>query len=239
MRFDLHIHSCLSPCADRDMSPRAVVRRACEAGLDAIALCDHNSARNAPAFQAACAAEGLYGLYGLEISAAEQLHVLTVFDTPADALAMTEQVYAALPGRSNVPERFGHQQVMDADDRLEDVDWNPLILPTTLHVRDIGAAARKLGGLVIAAHADRPEFSIFSELKLLRGDEGFDAMELSDHAGQALWRQHFAGLPVLCASDAHQLRDIGCAWNEADLPRFCVASLRAALAGGAVHCVTR
>ena len=49
MRFDLHIHAFLSPCASLEMSPRAIARRASEAGLDAVALCDHNSARNTPA----------------------------------------------------------------------------------------------------------------------------------------------------------------------------------------------
>ena len=76
MRFDLHIHSCLSPCADLEMSPRAIARRACEAGLDAIALCDHNSARNTPALREACAAEGIASLYGMEIATAEELHAL-------------------------------------------------------------------------------------------------------------------------------------------------------------------
>jgi len=47
---DLHIHSCLSPCGEEEMRPRALVNRAKAKGLDMIAICDHNSAENAAAF---------------------------------------------------------------------------------------------------------------------------------------------------------------------------------------------
>jgi hypothetical protein len=239
MRFDLHIHSCLSPCADLEMSPRAIARRACEAGLDAIALCDHNSARNTPALREVCAAEGIACLCGMEIATVEELHALALFDTVKAALAMTEQIYAALPPRVNAPELFGEQPVVNADDQVVDLEWRLLGAPTSLAVRDVAAAVHRLGGLFIAAHVDRPMFSVSSQLGVLAGDEGFDAMELTRHAERALWRRRFPGLPVVCSSDAHQLRDIGDAWNEADLPDFTVAGLRAALAADAVHCVVK
>ena len=35
-KSDLHIHSCLSPCAELDMSPKAIVERSLEQGLDII-----------------------------------------------------------------------------------------------------------------------------------------------------------------------------------------------------------
>ena len=239
MRFDLHIHSCLSPCAGLEMSPRAIARRACEAGLDAIALCDHNSARNTPALREACAAEGIASLYGMEIATAEELHALAVFDTLGAALAMTEQVYAALPPRLNVPELFGEQPVVNLDNQVVELEWRLLSAPTNLAVRDIAAAVRELGGIFIASHVDRPMFSISSQLGALAGDEGFEAMELTRHAERALWRRRYPGLPILCSSDAHELHDIGTAWNEADLPDFTIASLRAALAADVVHCVVK
>ncbi len=43
---DLHVHTFLSPCASRDMSPGAVVRRCREVGLDVVAITDHNSGGN-------------------------------------------------------------------------------------------------------------------------------------------------------------------------------------------------
>jgi hypothetical protein len=221
------------------MSPRAIARRACAAGLDGMALCDHNSARNTPALREACAAEGIACLCGMEVATAEELHALALFDTAEAALALTEQVYAALPSRLNVPKLFGEQPVVNVDDQVVALEGRLLCAPTRLAVREVGAAVHALGGLFIAAHVDRPIFSISSQLGMLAGDEGFDAMELTRHAERALWRQRFPGLPIVCSSDAHELRDIGTAWNEADLPDFTVTSLRAALAADAVHCVVK
>ena len=46
---DLHIHSCLSPCGDALMTPNNIVGMAYIKQLDAIAVCDHNTAENLPA----------------------------------------------------------------------------------------------------------------------------------------------------------------------------------------------
>lgn len=220
------------------MSPRSIARRACSAGLDGIALCDHNSARNTPALREACAAEGIACLFGLEIATAEELHALALFDTTAAALAMTEQVYA-LPPRLNIPRLFGEQPVVNVDDQVVDTEWRLLSAPTRLAVRDVAAAVHALGGLFLASHVDRAEFSVSSQLGVLAGDEGFEAMELTRHAERALWRQRYPGLPVVCSSDAHELQDIGTAWNEANLPDFSVASLREVFAADRVNCIVR
>ena len=43
---DFHVHTALSPCGDDEMSPPAIVDAALAAGLDMIAVCDHNAAGN-------------------------------------------------------------------------------------------------------------------------------------------------------------------------------------------------
>ena len=48
-RYDLHLHSCLSPCGDTDMTPNNLVNMAALLGCDIIALTDHNTCRNTPA----------------------------------------------------------------------------------------------------------------------------------------------------------------------------------------------
>ena len=53
---DMHIHTVLSPCASRDMTPPAIVREAARKGMAVIAVCDHNSAGNVEAVAAAAAA---------------------------------------------------------------------------------------------------------------------------------------------------------------------------------------
>ena len=62
---DLHIHSCLSPCGDDDMTPANIAGMAKIKGLDIIAVTDHNSARNLPAVEKCCEAYGLLLLPGM------------------------------------------------------------------------------------------------------------------------------------------------------------------------------
>lgn len=57
--YDLHIHSCLSPCGDQDMTPKNIVNMALLKELELIALTDHNSCKNCPAIMKAAAGTGL------------------------------------------------------------------------------------------------------------------------------------------------------------------------------------
>jgi len=230
-RFDLHLHSCLSPCGDLECSPSAVAHAAKAAGLDGVMLADHNSARNCPALAEACRAESLACLFGLEITTAEEVHVLAVFDTLEQAAAMTEIVYAALPKRVNQPEVFGYQAVVNAQDEVEELDWHLLSAPTRLPLGTVGRKVHELGGLFIASHVDRSAFSVFSQLGGLSGDEGFDAVELTVFADLDAWRPRLLGLPVIRSSDAHFLDAIGTAWTETDLPAFTTAALKEAFRG--------
>ncbi len=235
MRFDLHIHSCLSPCADLEMAPAAIVAQACLAGLGGIAVVDHNSARNAPAMAECCAAAGLACLFGLEVATIEDVHLLTLFDRVEQAAAMTDLVYAALPRRVNQPEVFGDQPIVNAQGEIDELEWRLLSAPTRLSLAEVGAAVRDCGGLLVASHVDRPTFSFFSQLGVLSGDEGFDAMELSAHSQAADWRARTGRLPLVRSSDAHYLHQIGRVWSEAELPALTVAGLRAALQADAVQ----
>lgn len=236
MRFDLHIHSCLSPCASLEMSPSAIVRAAVQAGLEGVALCDHNSARNAPAFAECCAAGGLACLFGLEVCTAEEVHVLTIFDVVEQALAMTDHVYAALPARVNQPEVFGDQPVVNAREEIAELEWRMLSAPTRLTLPQVRDLTRELGGLFIASHVDRPAFSVYSQLGVLSGQEGFDGMEVTRHALLSAWAQRVWPLGLLRSSDAHRLDELGSGWSEAELASFTVAALRGALSRGGVAC---
>ena len=46
--YDLHLHSCLSPCGSDDMTPADLAAMCALAGLDVVALTDHNTAVTAP-----------------------------------------------------------------------------------------------------------------------------------------------------------------------------------------------
>jgi predicted metal-dependent phosphoesterase TrpH len=83
-RADLHIHTCLSPCGDWDMTPRVVVEQSIERRLDIIAITDHNTAENAGAAMEKGRALGLTVLPGMEICSVEEAHVIALFDSLED-----------------------------------------------------------------------------------------------------------------------------------------------------------
>ena len=120
MRYDLHLHTCLSPCADRDMTPATVAGLAKLAGAELIAVTDHNSALNLPAAEKACREYGLHLLPGLEVTTAEELHLLCYFKTVEAALEYGRELYAALPALPCDPVIWGEQWVTDEEDRVLD-----------------------------------------------------------------------------------------------------------------------
>lgn len=232
MKFDLHVHSCLSPCADLEMSPGEIVKRALAAGMDGLALTDHQSARNCPAIAECAARAGLPCLFGMELQTVEEVHTVALFDTVEAALALTDWVYEALPKRVNDPDTFGDQPVVTWDDDIIEMEWRILAMGCRRSIPEAAEKVRALGGLYIAAHVDRPNFSVLGSLGAI--PEGcFDAVELSRTADEAVWLPKAAGYAATRSSDAHNLDDVARVWTEADLPEFSVAALRAAFAARA------
>jgi len=98
---DLHIHTVLSPCAEVEMIPPLIVRRARELGLGLIAITDHNSAENVDSVQRAARGSGLKVLPGMEVQTSEEVHVLCLFDTLEQVLDWQECVFGSLPPLKN------------------------------------------------------------------------------------------------------------------------------------------
>ncbi len=231
MKFDLHVHSCLSPCANLEMSPSEIVARAISAGMDGIALTDHQSARNCPAIAECVRRAGLKCLYGMEVQTAEEVHTVALFDTVEQALALTNWVYEAMPKRVNDPETFGDQPVVTWDDDIVEMEWRILAMSCRRTIPETAAKVHELDGLYIAAHIDRPNFSVLGSLGAIP-DNSFDAVELSRTANESLWFPKAAGYAVIRSSDAHNLDDVARVWTEAD-GEFSVAGLRAIFAAKA------
>ena len=232
MKFDLHIHSCLSPCANLEMSPGEIVARAKAAGMGGIALTDHQSARNTPAIAECARRAGLSCLFGMEVQTAEEVHTVALFDTTEQALKLTDWVYEAMPKRVNDPETFGDQPVVTWDDDIVDLEWRILAMGCRRTIPETAAKVHELGGLYVAAHVDRPNFSCLGTLGAI--PEGcFDAVELSRTAEAADWLPKIGDYAVTRSSDAHNLDDVAKVWSEADLPAFTVDALRGAFAAKA------
>jgi PHP family Zn ribbon phosphoesterase len=201
---DLHIHTCLSPCGEPEMSPTKVARQAREKGLDLIAVCDHNSAENVEATTRAGRKVGLAVIGGMEITSREEVHVLGLFREPGPLNAAQQTVHDHLPGE-NDPDYFGEQLVMDEDDRVIGRQERLLIGATDLTLADVVRVIHDLEGIAIAAHVDRPSYSILSQLGFIPAGLRLDGVEISDRRPDGLGDE----LPVISSSDAHRLEEIG------------------------------
>jgi 3',5'-nucleoside bisphosphate phosphatase len=225
---DFHLHSCLSPCGALDMSPAAIARAAKAAGLDAIALADHNSARNAPAFAAACRREKLFALYGMEICAAEDIHCLALFETPDAALAFGAFLYARLPDVPNIPEKWGDQVVVDDRDQVLEIVPRYLGNATDIPFGDLPALVAGRGGLFIPAHIDRTACGLLAQFGLLPPESG-PILEVTRHRVREMQDLCGADHTLVTFSDSHHLADIGRAATEIEADAFTLPALRAAL----------
>ncbi len=209
---DLHIHTALSPCADNEMTPPAIVARAIAEGLAMIAVCDHNSARNAAAVQRA-AGDDLTVIAGMEITSAEECHVVGLFPAAAAAEAAGAELAATLPAAdAGYAAFFGEQFVLAADGAPAGEECVALAMATPLAIGEVVDLVHRHGGLAVAAHIDRRSFGVIGQLGLFPDEAGFDAVELSRHVApgseaEAAFREH--GLPILHSSDSHYPEDIG------------------------------
>jgi PHP family Zn ribbon phosphoesterase len=200
-----------------------------EAGLHMIALTDHNTAGNAPAFQSACAQEGIVAVYGAEATSSEEAHVLGLFERLEQATEFGETLYNTLPEIDFDPERYGDQVVVDDHEMIVGTLPRHLIGASSFSVQELGALIHELGGLFVPAHVDRSVFSIWSQLGFLPPDD-YDAIERTAESG----RIESGGFTVIANSDAHVPEHVGRRYSsfEAERPDF--AAFADALRSGTV-----
>ena len=203
---DLHIHSCLSPCGDDDMTPANIAGMAKIKGLDIIAVTDHNTARNLPAAQACCEAYGLLLLPGMEITTREEVHLLGYFENVDTALAFGEEIKKHLPKKKNNPRFFGRQLVMNEDDEILDEEDALLIGATDLPLKEAAELVLAFGGVPVPAHINRGANGLLVNLGLMPDEPFYPTVE----AARQLPCEESAlrGRHVLHSSDAHYLGDI-------------------------------
>ena len=210
------------------MAPRDIAETAREKGLDIIALTDHNTALNCPAFREACNSFGLYPLFGMEVTTSEELHCLALFSKVEEALAFGDEISACYRGPVNIPEKFGDQIYLDEEENiLGVVEVNLAQGATDLSLTGLGSLIRSAGGLFIPAHIDRPSYSIASQLGFLPPDD-YHALEVT------LPRPHIdtGSYPLTAGSDAHYPEDIGKRYTLLEVRELSFHGIADALSGG-------
>jgi PHP family Zn ribbon phosphoesterase len=161
---DLHNHSCLSPCGSLEMSPRYMAECAAARNLKVMALTDHNSSLNCPAFAKVCHLFNIIPIFGMEATTSEEIHALCLFTSLEASLAFSEYAYSILTPFLNNSEKTGDQVYVDEEDQIEGEVEYYLINPIALSIDEIGAKTAGYGGIVIPAHVERPAFSMISQL---------------------------------------------------------------------------
>jgi len=231
---DLHIHTAVSPCAADEMTPPAIVRAASREGLMMVAICDHNTTAHTTVVQKAAGTD-VAVIAGIEITTAEEAHVLALFPDAEHANAVGKKVRATLPENRNG--FCSSSPLMDSAGRVIGSEPKMLAAASTLELEETVRLIRKNHGLAVAAHVDRPSFSVVSQLGIFPDDAGFDAVEISPVAARSLSRSRefeTFGLPVITSSDAHFLSDVGSSYTVFEMrePTFAELTLALRSVGG-------
>lgn len=212
--YDLHVHSCLSPCADDDMTPNNIAGMAAIKGLHIVALTDHNTTKNCRAFYTAARKNGIIPIAGMEMTTAEDVHLVCLFPTleAAEAFDATYQQYRVL--YKNRPEIFGEQFILDENDEKIGEEENLLLNASALSIDEAYALLTEYGAVVFPAHIDRDENGIIAALGWLPETPHFECVEFRDNANIESYTKMYnlEGKLILTDSDAHYLWDI----NEAE-----------------------
>ena len=221
--YDFHIHSCLSPCGDNDMTPANIAGMAFVNGLQAIALTDHNTTKNCEALKAAAEQYKITVLFGMELTTCEEVHVVCLFPNKNCAQKFDKIVSQNLIKIKNDPEIFGHQYIMDSRDKILGEEENLLINATTIDFDSVFDIVKNCGGVAYPAHIDKNSNSVISNLGFIPPESKFKTAELNNTSNKKRLISeypHLSDCIILTDSDAHYLENINTAENflEVDDP---------------------
>ena len=207
--YDFHVHSCLSPCGDGEMTPQNIVGMMALAGYEVIAVADHNSTRNCKGVMAAAKEAGLLVVPAMELCSREEVHVLCLLPDLEAAEAFDRYVYEKLPDIQNRPDIFGRQLYMDEGGRVTGEEEKLLISAADIGIYEVYDLVKSYGGTAIPAHVDRQSFSLLSNLGFYDPSMAFPAIELTANCdGKHFGQTHQIALPYMVNSDAHSLDQI-------------------------------
>lgn len=232
LAYDFHIHSCLSPCGDNDMTPANIAGMAFINGLGAIALTDHNTVKNCSALKTAAKQYGLITLFGMELTTAEEVHTLCLFAEENAANEWNEYVEKHLIKIKNEPDIFGEQLIMDHEDNIIGAEENLLINATSIYFDDVFAPVESLGGIALPAHIDKSANSLLSNLGFVPPDATFKTAELKNiNKADSIIAAHpyFKSCKLISNSDAHYLPDINMSENFIEVEELTAHSIINAL----------
>ncbi len=210
-KYDLHVHSALSPCGDNDNTPCNIAGMAHISELDIVALTDHNTCKNCPAFFEAAERFGIVPVAGMELTTSEDIHVVCLFEELSSALDFERELSRYRILIKNRTDIFGEQLILDSEDNVIGIEENLLSNATALSVEDVPELVLRFGGVCYPAHIDRDANGIIAVLGTLPKTPEFCAVELHDlnRANEYTEKYSLGDKLILTGSDAHYLENIG------------------------------
>ncbi len=210
-RADLHIHTILSPCADLEMSPKNIVRKAKELNLDIIGITDHNSTLQCEIVRKEAQKEGLTVYSGVEVTTQEEIHCLAFFGNTEALNKFQEYIDQNLPDFKNNTDLFGYQVVVDENENIIYEEDKLLISALNADIDSIEIMVHKLNGIFIPAHTNKPANSLLSQLGIIPPSLKVDAFEITNQITKEafLSQNHLSDNTVIIRnSDAHFINQI-------------------------------
>lgn len=218
--YDMHLHSCLSPCADDDMTPNNICGMAQLTGLNIVALTDHNTCGNCETFLKVARKHGLVGVAGMELTTAEDIHIICLFEFLDKALAFSDEVQKYRIPFPNNEKLYGKQMYMDEFDNVTAIEENFLPMATTLGLEEAAALAESFDAVCYPAHIDRMANGIVAILGTIPDEPRFDCVEFNSAEDIEKYKKD---IPSICNmisvinSDAHNLWSINESVNYIEL----------------------
>jgi DNA polymerase III alpha subunit len=208
--YDLHVHSCLSPCGDDDNTPNNIAGMASLCELDIVALTDHNSCKNCPAFFEAAEKNNIIPIAGMELTTSEDIHVVCLFENLDDALSFDAYVNTQRIFIKNKPSVFGRQMILDGEDEIIGEEEFLLTNATKISIEDVNDIVKKFHGISFPAHIDKNANGIIAILGTLPKAHKYTAVEIhsSDNLNEYSKKYELNDTIVIFSSDAHYLTDI-------------------------------
>ncbi len=209
--YDFHLHSCLSPCGDNEMTPYNLVNMAKILGYDIIALTDHNSTKNCRAAVEAGKKANITVVPGTELCTSEEIHVVCLFSSVENAESFGAYIEKNVPKIKNRPEIFGEQRVMDSEDTIIENEELLLTAASFVSIDAVPGLMKKFGGVCFPAHIDRNSYSIISALGTFGEKLAVHAFELTPNADEKVYLEKYPatrGKLILRNSDSHYLENM-------------------------------
>ncbi len=216
------------------MSPKALMKRAKEKGLDIIAITDHNTMANCSAYHRVAAKDDIAFINGVEIQTSEEIHLVALFDEADDASAFDKELYESLLPIPNDPDYFGDQVVIDSNENIIRCEERALLNSSTWTLDEALDKIHEYHGFCYPAHVDVHTFSIIGQLGFIPDDMPIDAIGITAHGDRDRILADFPYLEkyaLIRSSDAHYLADVGSGYAMFYLEKPTVSEIRKACMG--------